>query len=121
MKRFLIPALLLIAGLLVLAACGSGLRNGTYVFSSSNIPREDFSSTENIWVRFSEHENGITVDGNRIRSGGGSWYYFQIVNNAIEVRRNENASWSSTPYRVRGGNLTMEFRDGERVVTLRRR
>jgi len=120
MKRFLM-ALALLTIAFIVTACGSGLRDGTYVFSSSNIPREDFSTTENIWVRFSEHENGITVDGNRIRSGGGGWYFFQIVDGAIEVRRSETASWSSTPYRVNGGRLSIEFRDGERVVTLRRR
>lgn len=121
MKRILMVLTLLAIAFIVTACGGSGLRNGTYVFSSSNIPRENFSTTENIWVRFSEHENGITVEGNRIRSGGGGWYYFQIIDNVIQVRRNERASWSSTPYRVRGGRFTMEFGDGERVVTLRRR
>jgi len=116
---FAITALMAIV--FIFAACGSGLRDGTYVFRSSNIPREDFDTVENIWVRFSEHANGITVEGNRIRSGGGGWYYFQIVDNAMEVRRNDRQNWSSTPYRVRGGTFTIEFRDGERVVTLRRR
>jgi len=121
MKKILLVLTLLTIAFIVAACGGSGLRDGTYVFGSSNIPREDFTTTDNIWIRFSEHENGITIEGNRIRSGSGGWYQFQIVDSAIEVRRRETSNWSSTPYRVRGRRFTIEFGNGERVVTLTRR
>jgi hypothetical protein len=120
MKKVL-AVLALLAAAVIVTACGSGLRNGTYEFRSANVPRGEFGATENIWVAFSEHDNGITVDGDRIRSGGGGWYYFQVVNNVVEVRRSAAASWTTTPYRVRGSNFTIEFGDGARVVRLRRR
>jgi hypothetical protein len=120
MKKIITLASLLIITILI-TACGNSLRDGTYEFRSANVPLDEFTNVERIWLRFAQSERGIVIDGNRIQSGGGGWYYWQINNGAIEIQRSGATRWSSTPYRVRRGNLSIEFPDTGRTVTLRRR